>query len=280
MEWYISDFRRSMNELKECYEKNLSYFFIFLFFIFQILPAEQNIFNDPKKEINIKQADQQLPVTKNVLKDVIIVSLGSHCEVAAMIRSQGERYFATPVDWLLSLDHKGLVSLINDNFKQMFNIEYLYQYPEGYVVNSLYKIDFRHDWPTNDLAGPLPKIQEMYERRIERFLNLHEISGRVFFVRSAFDSKLNVADNMPFYTQECFIVTAAEAEELRDSLEKKFSRLKFILVVINYEEEHSPVIVGRKNIIEFKVRKSHKVDDYLKIVPLLANCTYFDQLYT
>jgi len=220
------------------------------------------------------------PVLKNTTKDTIIVSLGSHCEVANNFRKLGSRYFSTPVDWLLSLDHKGLTSLIARKFIAMFDEKFLYQYPEGYVVNTHYNIDFRHDWPDNDLYKHLPSIKEKYERRIERFFNLHEHSSKIFFVRSAFDNNLNVLNNMPFYTSSCRTVAASEAQELYDVLEQKFSHVKFVLVIINYEEEKSPPIVGLKNIIEFKVSKLCKDEGYRTFTPLLIDPAFFDQIYS
>jgi len=229
---------------------------------------------------NFQQAQQQMLRFGGAFKEVVVVSLGSHCEVANIFRTLGSRYFSTPVDWLLSLDHKGLISLIDDKFKYLFDEKFLSYYPAGYVINSYYNIDFRHDWPDSDLHKHLPSIKEKYERRIERFFNLQELSNRVFFVRSAFDSNLNVLNNMPFYTPSCCIVTAAQAQELYDVLERNFPHIKFILVVINYDEEGVTPFLGLKNVIEFKVGKLHKEEDYRKFTPLLADLAFFDQIYT
>ena len=83
-------------------------------------------------------ADQ---VGSGPLQEIAVVSLGSHCQSSVILRELGMRQFATPLDWLLSLDHEGLVKLINDEFCYMFDERYLTQYPEVYVINNLYNLD-------------------------------------------------------------------------------------------------------------------------------------------
>jgi len=233
-------------------------------------------------EATSAQQDQQQTLrVVTALKEAVVVSLGSHCEVANIFRTLGSRNFSTPIDWLLSLDNKGVVKLIDDKFIHLFEEKYLAYYQEGYVLNSYYNIDFRHDWPAySDLYTHFSSVKEKYERRIERFFNLQELANRIFFVRSAFDGNLNVLNNMPFFTQACRTVTATEAQELYDALERKFSHIEFILVIINYDEEGTPPILGLKNVIEFKVSRHHKEEDYRKFTPSLADPAFFDHIYT
>lgn len=211
------------------------------------------------------------------LQEIAVVSLGSHCQSSVILRELGMRGFATPLDWLLSLNHKGLIQLINDEFSHMFDKKYLTQYPECYVVNRLYNLEFRHEWSSLDLLGELPDIAAKYERRIKRFFELPEIAKRVVFIRTVFDPKLNPLKNIPTYTPACTIITAQEAQELYSCLKNKFPNLKFILAIVNFAHKYSGINKDMDNIIEFKV--TDLVKDSRRFVPDLGNPDFFDAIY-
>jgi len=210
-------------------------------------------------------------------QEIAVVSLGSHCQSSIILRELGLRTFAMPLDWLLSLDHKGLIRLLDDEFYHMFDEKYLTQYPEGYVINSRYNLDFRHDWSSLDLLGELPDLASKYERRIKRFFQLPEIAKRVVFIRSMFDPKLNVLNNMPTYTPACTIINAQEAQELYACLKNKFPDLKFILAVVNFIHTDSGITTDMHGIIEFKV--TNLVEDSKQFIPYLSDPAFFDTIY-
>jgi len=212
------------------------------------------------------------------LHEIAVVSLGSHCQSSLILRELGLRRGAMPLDWLLSLDHKGLIQLINDEFSHMFDETYLTQYPEGYVINSRYNLDFRHDWSTLDLLGELPDLASKYERRTKRFFQLPEITKRVVFIRTVFDPRLNVLNNMPTYTPACTIINAQEAQELYDCLRNKFPDLDFVLAIVNFAHTDSGITDDMLNIIEFKV--ANLVEDYKQFIPDLGNPDFFDTVYS
>ena len=211
------------------------------------------------------------------VQEIAVVSLGSHCQSSIILKELGLRAFATPLDWMLSLDHKGLVQLIDDEFSHMFDEQYLTQYPEGYVINSRYNLDFRHDWSSLDLLGELPGIALKFERRINRFFELPEIAKRVVFIRSVFDPKLNYLNNMPTYTPACTVINAQEAQELYSCLKSKFPDLKFILAIVNFTHTNSGITADMPGIIEFKV--SNLIEDGRKFVPSLGDPGFFDIIY-
>lgn len=217
------------------------------------------------------------PINNEPLKEIVLVSLGSHCQVALILRTLGLRLHAMPLDWVLSFDHKGLVRLIDNHFQQMFNEEYLIQYPEGYVINNLYNLDFRHDWTELDLLGQLPDIASKYSRRIERFFHLPEIAKRVVFVRTVFDPRINTLNNMPTYTSACTIIDAEQAQELHSCLQNKFPDLRFILAVINFTHTASGITSDMHGIVEFKVETL--VEDYKQFLYHLGDPNFFDEVY-
>lgn len=211
-------------------------------------------------------------------QEIAVVSLGSHCQSSVILRELGLRGFATPLDWLLSLNHKGLIQLINDEFSHMFDGKYLTQYPEGYVVNSLYNLEFRHEWSSLDLLGELPEIASKYKRRITRFFELPEIAKRVVFIRTVFDPKLNPLNNQPTYTPACTVISAQEAQELYICLKNKFPKLQFILAIVNFVHNDSGITEDMDNIIEFKV--TDLVEDSRQFIPDLGNPDFFDTIYS
>lgn len=212
------------------------------------------------------------------LQEIAVVSLGSHCQSSLILRELGLRWCAMPLDWLLSLDHKGLIQLIDDEFSHMFDQTYLTMYSEGFVINSRYNLDFRHEWSSLDLLGELPDIASKYERRIKRFFELPEIAKRVVFIRTVFDPKLNPLNNKPTYTPACTVINFQEAQELYTCLKNKFPNLEFILAIINFVHVDSGITKDMPNIIEFKV--TNLVADYKCFVPDLGNPDFFDTIYS
>ena len=208
----------------------------------------------------------------NIDADRLFVSLGSHCEAAVALNENDLRIRAFPFDWLLSSSHEQFISLIDNDFLFLTNEDYLIQNPvyPHVIENNYYEIEFRHDWPFSDLVTTplryreqLDALQKKYQRRIERFRQLRECSKKVFFVRAAFEY-LNEPN--PYWRREGIeMITAAQAQELREALDRYFPGLDFTLVIVNYREENAPVISGIDGVIEFKIRKSDKQVDYANL---------------
>ena len=157
------------------------------------------------------------------LNQTLLISLGSHCEVAWYLRENQKRTAAFPFDWLLTLDHQGFISLLENDFTLFMDQMYLQQHPRGNVIHTKYNIDFRHDWSATNFRDDFANIREKYERRIKRFQQLNEYRGKVYFVRSAFD--LNLDASLPTITSECERIDAAQAVAIRNILSQKFSYL-------------------------------------------------------
>ncbi len=186
----------------------------------------------------------------------LFFSLGSHCEIADMFGHYGLRHIAGPLDWVLTLDYERFLLLLENDFEGFVDERYLSQYPDTHVINSLYNIDFRHDWPDLDFEKHLPEVQARLKRRVDRILDLKRHEGKVYFIRGAFDTNIN--PYLPTITKECTKITPQDAQNIRTVLQKKYPNLDFILVVFNYIEESVEEFNFPEGIIEFKVSKSNR----------------------
>ncbi|MFI5343498.1 MAG: DUF1796 family putative cysteine peptidase [Chlamydiales bacterium] len=200
----------------------------------------------------------------------IYVSLGSHCEVTNFIGYNGLRTAAYPFDWMLTFN-RSLISVLEQDFAFYVDETYLKSHRFG-VVNRYYQIDFRHDWPDfgqnwhkMDIRRILPEVQDKYQRRIERFYELAQHKGKVFFIRAPLDIDYSL-DVYPTFTKEAKRITSEEALAIRNLLLDKFPNLDFNLIIINYAEEGAPPIVGLEKVHEFRVRLSHKFEDWENIL--------------
>ena len=207
---------------------------------------------------SLKAEDNQHP---------LFFSLGSHCEIAAMCGHYGLRHAAGPLDWVLTLDYDRFLLLIENDFEGFIDERFLTQYSDGHVINSLYNIDFRHDWPDLDFAKQLPEVQSRLGRRINRILELKQYEGKVYFIRGAFDTNIN--PYLPTITKECTKITAQDAQNIRDVLYRKYPKLDCTLIIINYEEELGCDFDELEGVVEFKVAKldrQKRQEDYKMIM--------------
>ena len=213
----------------------------------------------------LKAEDKQHP---------LFFSLGSHCEIADMFGHYGLRHAAGPLDWVLTLDYDRFLLLLENDFEGFVDERFLTQYPDTHVINSLYNIDFRHDWPDLDFSKHLPEVQSRLGRRINRILDLKHHEGKVYFIRGAFDTNIN--PHLPTITKECTKITPQDAENIRNVLQRKYPKLDFVLVIFNYVEEFVDDFDYLDMIIEFKVSKLNrheKEESYKKAIESLISIT-------
>lgn len=104
-----------------------------------------------------------------------IVSLGHFCSPAMEFQKIQRRQFSLPFDWLITSKLSSVIELINNEFEDFLNEEYLFQlkeYPQ-YYRNKKYNIDFYHDFsPFKSFDSQIDEISKKYNRRIERFFNI------------------------------------------------------------------------------------------------------------
>lgn len=101
-----------------------------------------------------------------------IISLVHFCSPAQEIERIGFRECSSPFDWLISSDFEMIMVLIENNFDDFLNKEYLYQSNDNpsYYYNSICKVWFYHDFNEYEpLDEQLTIVQEKYKRRIDKF---------------------------------------------------------------------------------------------------------------
>jgi hypothetical protein len=211
-------------------------------------------------------------------KNITFVSLGSHCEIAVHLNGNHLRKAAFPFDWLLTCNHDCFLSLLENDFSCFLDEKHLVQHPiHPYVIeNCQYEIEFRHDWPFPDLwcnatrySQQLQEMYSKYDRRINRFRQLRNYRGKVFFIRVAYD--LQNDPNLYWGIDDIEQITAEKAQKLKETLDRYFPCLNFTLVIVNYLENNVPPISGIANVLEFKISKHHKHNDYTRAFYILLN---------
>lgn len=174
----------------------------------------------------------------------LVVSLGCHCAPSAYMSYFEVRQAAFPFDWMFTNDSKGFCQVLLNDFEAFLEEKNLEVHPflPFVVVNTLYHIEFRHDFPT---IGPhqegsvlytnwrdyIPSMKEKYLRRIERFRGLRKYRGKVYFIRMAYNS------SKPYEWPKK--ITKNEAIDLHAVLTHYFPHTDFKLIVVNYLDEIS-----------------------------------------
>lgn len=118
------------------------------------------------------------------------ISLGYFCSVALELEKYGLRKESSPFDWLIT-EFEGVITLIENHFKDFLAYEYLAQNKEDrlFYMNTKYRAKFVHDFDKyKPLAPQLPEVQKKFERRIERFYKT--IAEPTLFIRYISDEKM------------------------------------------------------------------------------------------
>ena len=199
----------------------------------------------------------------------LYVSLGSYCEAAGSLRENKLRTEAFPFDWLLTFNQEKLISLLENDFSFFLEEKYLFRDPNrlSAVENSYYEMEFRHDFleeSGEEFKKNLQEIQEKYDRRIQRFRELKNHKGKVVFIRVAYD--LSHGGPVYWWQENYGSIHAENAAILKCALDRFFSDLNFTLVIVNYVEENVPKIKDIDGVLEFKIRKSHRTVDYMRML--------------
>ncbi len=168
-------------------------------------------------------------------QEPLFVSLGSYCDPAHVLRLCNLRKAAFPFDWIISFDGEGLIEMLNDDFREFLKDEYLIPYgPAGHLLNTYYHSEFLHEGAFNGDAFQqnLEKLKIKYQRRIERFRELNEYQGKVFFIRAAY--MYSATDPNRYYKfRENLDITEGYSLRLYMALHQRFPNLDFTLVIMN-----------------------------------------------
>lgn len=195
-----------------------------LFFI-SLLNAENT--RDSNLGGNIEQSISQEP---------LFVSLGSYCTTARMHRNCEIRKAAFPFDWIISFDGEKLIELLEEDFLHFLNPAVLTISGQA-LLNEYYHLEFLNEGDWEDAAYMIDEFTVKCQRRIDRFRQLANYQGKVFFVRTA--NPYSVTDpHRTWKVKENIEITYEYAERLYNTLKRRFIELDFKLIIMNeYDRE-------------------------------------------
>lgn len=202
----------------------------------------------------------------------LFVSLGSGCDQGITLRECGLRYAAFPFDWLICGNHKKFITLLEDDFAFFTDENYFVPYAmfpgfPNLVMNYYYDLIFRHEgtvtyeWSELDkYQAQLALIKEKYTRRINRFRELRQHPGKIFFIRNfTWDEEGQIAHNNE------------QALELKEALERYFPLVNFTLIVVTYKDTLALPLKPIDKVIEFQLDRPPWREEYRKMYETLLN---------
>lgn len=201
----------------------------------------------------------------------LFVSLGSHCEPCVMLRHFNFRKIAYPFDWLVTIDHKGFVSILEEDFSGFLDKENLFSFLDHSTViqDSHYNIEFKHDGSLLLKEEDFQLAKEKYAKRISRFRELRNYPGKVYFIRVAYD----LPEGGPTYWLVEPTIQREDAFALKEALDNYFPKLDFSLLILNYLEDLPEPIGEIPGVIEYKIRKKQKHSDYKALFDAISSFT-------
>lgn len=113
-----------------------------------------------------------------------VISLGHLCATASELERIGLRAYSGPFDWCETHELERIINLIQNNFQDYLNSDYLYQDPTKKFVytNIKYNVVMNHDFNQyHSLSSQLPDVNKKYQRRIKHFYK--QISEPTLFIR-------------------------------------------------------------------------------------------------
>ena len=149
-----------------------------------------------------------------------LLNLGGECQVAYQMRLHGIRAEALPFDWNIT-PFSALEKILKDRFEHFLEKEHLvfiHNEKEKYILDTYYGIRFLHDFKLDEnFMDDYEKIKIIYERRIERFLNLLQESNHALFIRKK--------------------VTKDQAIILRELLKELYPNNNFLILAVDNSDE-------------------------------------------
>lgn len=163
-------------------------------------------------------------------QEYIFVSLGSNCIAAHVLRACGIRRVAFPFDWIVSHNSEGFLRILEDDFAYFFDHHFLSVVDSGVLLNTYYRLEFIHDGNFREHLT-MEKFQSKFQRRIERFRQLKNFSGKVYFLRFAYQKSM--VDGF-YHCAENVEISDEYALRLYSLIEKRNPNLDFTLIIINH----------------------------------------------
>lgn len=199
---------------------------VYIFYVFQLILSGFISYSYGAIASSDKKSEQVL--SGKYLDEPLFVSLGSWCNVALNLRKNGMRKSAFPFDWVASVDCEKFLEIFTTDFEYFLDEDYLFV-KDSHFFNSYYHLEFPHDQVLSDPVEDLEIFKEKYTRRINRFKEIENYQGKVFFIRSSFGYS---DDPGRFYRcAENVSISDEYAWRLFHTLKDKFPRLDFVLII-------------------------------------------------
>lgn len=198
--------------------------------------------------------EDQADILAGDKNETLFVSLGSSCDPVVWLKYLGRRKAAFPFDWLLCIDGPRVIELIDSDFRNFLDRQYLTS-SNGVIYHTYYYIEFRHEH--EGLEAMLSK----YERRIARFHDLGCYPGKVVFIRAPYAEA--TAPHVHWPSDAGLRITKEEAMQLQTALRKRFPSLDFTLLIVNHEGDDNLEILDN---IVLATRRRTDVESILRLI--------------
>lgn len=233
-------------------------------YFLMLLAVTMNLLATPEQEMfyfnsNPSTREEQRP---------LFISLGGTCHVAIALRALELRDAAYPLDWIISTNHAAFLHVLGDKFVNYADPNYFNTYqgvPKG--INWYYNLSFPHDFTaiTEDFTKETAlkewdSFKERYDRRVERFQELANFQGKVYFFRCMWSSDHEGANGL-------FQENSLRARQIKDTIAAIFPNLDFTLVIITHPDLGIPKLEEIPNVVEFRIGRTH-AEFYEKIMLL------------
>jgi hypothetical protein len=168
----------------------------------------------------------------------LFVSLGSDCNAAHTLKACKLRNASYPFDWITSHDGEGLIKVFEEDFSWYLEAKYLSHYlrppslDEWILINTRYNFEFIHDGNPHESLEVEEKIKEKCFRRLNRFKELGQFDGRVYFLREA--RVFHLDDRLNFTRYHNYEMSEEYSIRLYNTLKDFFPKLDIHLVIVNH----------------------------------------------
>jgi hypothetical protein len=210
--------------------------------------------------VNTKDSDLGGELEQEIGQEPLFVSLGSYCLTANMHRECGIRKAAFPFDWIVSFDGEKLIELLKDDFLHFLNPVFLNVAGQA-LLNNYYHLEFLNEGDWEDAAYNVKEFSQKCQRRIDRFRQLNNYRGKVFFVRTAYRHSLTDPHRI-WKIKENIEITREYAERLYNTLKIFFPDLDFDLIIMNYHDRAGFEVEKESSDHLLMVRTDGLIDSY------------------
>jgi hypothetical protein len=185
--------------------------------------------------INTKDSGLGGNIEREISQEPLFVSLGSTCTTAHMHRECGIRKAAFPFDWIISFDGEMLIDILEEDFLHFLNPAVLRVSGQA-LLNRYYHLEFLNEGDWEDAEYNIRAFSEKCQRRIDRFRQLTNYPGKVFFVRTAYPYSLSDPHRI-WKCKENIEISREYGDRLYQALKKRFPLLDFELLIMNGHED-------------------------------------------